>query len=67
MMMQARQIDILGLCETHLPGEGTKILHDNYQLLCKGGREAQHGVGLIVIEKLLGKISHLNFKSIQKS
>ena len=63
MTMQERKIDILGLCETRLPGEGTKLLHDNYQLLYKGGRTARHGVGLIVSEELAGKISHPNFKS----
>ena len=63
MMMQERKIDILGLCETRLPGEGTKLLHNSYQLIYKGGREARHGVGFIVSEELSGKISHLDFKS----
>ena len=62
MMMQERRIDILGLCETRLPGEGTKLLHNNYQLFYKGGRTTRHGVGLVVSEELSGKISHLNFK-----
>ena len=62
MMMEERKIDILGLCETRLPGEGTKLLHNNYQLFYKGGRAAQHGVGFLVSEEIAGKISHLNFK-----
>ena len=63
MMMQKRSIDILGLCETRLQGEGTKLLHDNYQLFYKGGMEARHGVGVIVSEELSRKIGHLNYKS----
>ena len=50
MMMQARKINILGLCETQMPGEGTKLLHGNYHLLYKGGRTARHGVDFIVNE-----------------
>ena len=63
MMMQERRMDILGLCETRLPGEGTKLLHGNYQLFYKGGRMARHGVGFVVSEELSRKVSHLNFKS----
>ena len=32
MMMEERDIDILGLCETRLPGEGTKLIHNNYSI-----------------------------------
>ena len=62
MMMEERKIDILGLCETRLPGEGTKLLHNNYQLFYKGGEAARHGVGFVVSEELAGKISHLNYR-----
>ena len=63
MMMEERNINILGMCETRLRGEGTELLHNNFQLFFKGGREARHGVGFIVNEELSGKISHLNYKS----
>ena len=61
--MQKRNIDILGLCETRLPGEGNKLLHDNYQLFFKGGRDTRHGVGIIVNEALAAKIGHICYKS----
>ena len=61
--MQKRNIDILGLCETCLPGEGNKLLHDNYQLFFKGGRDTRHGVGVIVNEALAARIVHLCYKS----
>ena len=63
MMMRKRNIDILGLCETRLSGEGTKLLHGDYQLFYKGGRDAKHGVGVIVSDELSGKIGHLIYKN----
>ena len=63
MMMKERNIDILGLCETRLPGEGTKLLHDDYQLFYSGGRNTKHGVGVIVSDKLARKIGHVYYKS----
>ena len=63
LMMQERRIDILGLCETRLPGEGSKLLHNDYQLLYKGGIQARHGVGVIVSNELAKNIGHENYKS----
>ena len=63
MMMRKRNIDILGLCETRLSGKGTKLLHGDYQLFYKGGRDAKYGVGVIVSDELSGKIGHLIYKN----
>ena len=63
MMMKKKNIDILGLCETRLPGEGIKLLLDDYQLFYKGGRDAKHGVGVIVSDELSGKIGRLSYKN----
>ena len=63
MLMKERNLDIIGLCETRLTGEGTKILHDDYQLFYKGGMEARHGVGFIVTKELAERVGYLNYKS----
>ena len=62
--MHKTNIDILGLRETRLPGDGNKLLHDNYQLFFKGGRDARYGVGVIVNEALAARIGHRCYKVI---
>ena len=62
LMMQERRIDVLGLCEIRLPGEGNKLLHSDYQLFYKGGMQARHGVGVIVSNELAKNIGHINYK-----
>ena len=63
MLMKERKLDIIGLCETRLTGEGTKLLHDNYQLIYSGGREAKHGVGVILTGELAQRAGHLIYKN----
>lgn len=42
MLMKERNLDIIGLCETLLTGQGTNILHDDCKLFNMGGMEARH-------------------------
>ena len=35
-IMKERRLDILGLCETRLKGEGQRVLHHDYKLIYKG-------------------------------
>ncbi|XP_068235925.1 uncharacterized protein [Palaemon carinicauda] len=63
MLMKARKLDIIGLCETRLTGQGTNLLHDNYHLIYSGGGEAKHGVGVILTEELAQKIEYLVYKN----
>ena len=62
-LMKERNLDMLGLCETRLSGNGTKLLHDNYHLFYSGGREAKHGVGVIMREEFAEKVGYLVFKN----
>lgn len=42
-LMRERNIDMWGLCK--LVSRGTKILHDNYQLIYSRGKDSHRGVG----------------------
>ena len=46
-----------------MTGEGTKLFHDNYQLIYSGGREAKHGVGVILTEELAQRAGYLVYKN----
>ena len=59
MLMKKRRMDLLGLCETRLSGEGTKLLHEDYQLFYSGGREAKYGVGFIASKEMAERIGHV--------
>ena len=63
MIMKERRIDMLGVCEAHMPGRKTKLLLENHQLCYKGCREVRHGVVFTVNGELSGKISHLSTKA----
>ena len=54
--MQARKLDILGLCETRYRGSGRKVLHDDYLLIYSGGDEARHGVAVIIKPSLASRV-----------
>ena len=62
-LMKERNIDMLGLCETRLTGKGTKILHDNYQLIYSGGRDSHHGVGVILTEEMAKRVGEVEQSS----
>ena len=49
MMMKERRLDLLGVCETRMTGSGSKLIHDNYQLIYKGReQERKYGVAFIM-------------------
>lgn len=60
-LMEERALDLLGLCETRLKGEGMKMLHNNYVLVYSGGNEGRHGVGVVVKEELAQKIGEVRY------
>ena len=61
MLMKDRNLDLLGLYETRL--SGSKLLHDNYCLFYCRGREAKHGVVIIMREELAEKVGYLVYEN----
>ena len=47
-LMKVQKLEILGMCETRLRGNGEKILHDNYKLIYSGEEDGRHGVAFMV-------------------
>lgn len=47
-MMKERNLDVLGMCETRMKGEGEKLLHDNYKLIYSGRDDGQYGVAFMM-------------------
>ena len=44
--MQEKRLDLLGLCETRLKGNGNRIIHEDGRLFYSGEEEGRHGVGI---------------------
>ena len=44
--MQEKRLDVLGLCETRLKGNGTWIIHEDFRLFYSGEEKGRHGVGM---------------------
>ena len=61
--MKERNLDMLGLCETRFNGEGIKVLHDDFQLIYKGGENAKHGVGIIMTKELAERVGYIIYKN----
>lgn len=61
-MMIDKNIEILGICETRLPGEGTKIIHNNFHLIFKGMiSDRKYGVAFIVAPTFAEKIEEISY------
>lgn len=60
-LMKDRRLDTVGLCETKLSEEGTKIIHDNQNMVYKGGKDTGHGVGFMVTKEMSERVRHINF------
>ena len=63
-LMMERNIDIMGICETRLEGEGRKKIHNDFQLIYKGmNNERKYGVAFILAPNFadrVGKIDYVN-------
>ena len=62
-MMKRRKLDVLGLAETRVRGEGRKIVHGDYTLVWKGKDDARHGVGILVSPDLAKGIERIHYIS----
>lgn len=60
-LMLDRRLDILGVCEARLTGEGSKVIHNNYQLLYSGGEAHRHGVGVILTEEMAQRVESVDY------
>ena len=62
--MMERNIDIMGICETRLEGEGMEKIHNDFQLIHKGmNNERKYGVAFILAPNFadrVGKIDYVN-------
>ena len=61
-MMMERRLDILGICETRLVGEGRKTVHSNFELIFKGmevGRK--YGVAFVLAPEFADKIEKIDY------
>ena len=59
-MMTDRNIEIMGICETRLPGQGTNVIHNNYQLIFKGmDSERKYGVAFILAPIIAEKVENI--------
>lgn len=63
-MMIERNLDILGICETRLPGEGSKKLHLDYQLIYKGKEnQRMYGVALMLTPEMAERTVKIEYTS----
>jgi hypothetical protein len=46
--MKERNLDILGLCETRMNGNGRELFHEDYMSLFDGAYSKKHGVAFTV-------------------
>ena len=51
-LMKLRMLDVLGLAETRLKGNGDQMIHENYRMIYSGNDDGRHGVGIILSPKL---------------
>lgn len=63
-MMRERTLDVLGVCETRMEGEGRRKIHDDYQLIYKGrDEERKYGVALFLTPDLADRVEDIVFKN----
>ena len=61
-MMKERNLDLLGVCETRMPGQGSKVIHEDYQLIFKGrDQERKYGVAFIMTQELANRIEKIDY------
>ena len=56
-VMKSRRLDVLGLAETRLKGNGDQIIHGNCKMIYSGNDDGRHGVGIILSPKLACRVS----------
>lgn len=62
-LMKERKLEILGLCETRVRGEGQKVLHDDYRFIYKGAEGGRHGVGFVLTPEMAERVDSVDFRS----
>ena len=67
-IMEKKKWSIMGMGETRYKKEGSKVIHNNYQLFYKGkDHDTKHGVGIIVtpeVSSRVEKVFYLNERII---
>ena len=63
-VMVERRLDVLGICETRLCGQGRRTLHKDYHLVYKGREEEKkYGVAIILAPELAERVEQVNYMS----
>ena len=56
-VIKSRRIDVLGLAETRLKGNGDQVIHGNYRIIYSENEDGRHGVDFILSLKLVCIVS----------
>ena len=61
-LMEERRLEVLGVCETRLKGQGIKVVHGDYQMIFKRrDDERKYGVALVVSPVMASRVERVEY------
>ena len=62
-VMEDKNLDLLGVCETRTKLEGEKKIHKDFKYIFKGNEEGRHGVGFVLSPILAERVNQIIYKN----